>query len=195
MIAKEHNLYHIIMINIIFIKGTKQSFVDFINRGLKGCNSKVRISADMSGGQIADRLNGHGCPITMQSYQPIGCAENAPLDLWKLKNEADEELCLSFQLIDAHKDPTPFLRYINDMDGIVLYAYGFDSPFYSSWYQYDGRKDEVSRKDASDDPKFEKYKEALKTQPDYNPNTVEAEAAYKVLEGYVQDFLKELDQD
>lgn len=34
--------------NIIFIKGSKQSIVNFINRGLKGCNSKVRVSAGMS---------------------------------------------------------------------------------------------------------------------------------------------------
>lgn len=40
------------MTNIVFIKGAKQSIVDFINRGLKGCKSKVRISADMSGEQI-----------------------------------------------------------------------------------------------------------------------------------------------
>ena len=59
------------MTNIVFIKGAKQSIVDFINRGLKGCKSKVRISADMTGGQIVDRLNGHGCPISMQSYLPI----------------------------------------------------------------------------------------------------------------------------
>ena len=59
------------MTNIVFIKGAKQSVVDFINRGLKGCKSKVRISADMSGEQIADLLNSHGCPITMHSYLPM----------------------------------------------------------------------------------------------------------------------------
>lgn len=76
---KNNNMANFVF-NHIFIKGTKQSIVDFINRGLKGCNSKVRISADLSGEQIADRLNGHGCPITMQSYQPIGISENAPLE-------------------------------------------------------------------------------------------------------------------
>lgn len=31
----------------IFFKGKKQSVVDFINRGLVGCGSKVRVSAGM----------------------------------------------------------------------------------------------------------------------------------------------------
>jgi len=164
------------MTNIIFIKGTKQSIVDFINRGLKGCKSKVRISAAMFGGQIADRLNGHGCPITMHSYLPVEESKITPLDLWKFKCETKEELCLMFQLIDAQDHPTAFLRYINDMDGITVYAYGFDSPFYSTWYQYNGRKDEEVRKVVAEDPK-----------------TADADASYKVLEGFLQDFLKELD--
>ena len=41
--------------NIIFIKGSKQTIVDFINRGLVGCSSKVRVSAGMSGAEIAGR--------------------------------------------------------------------------------------------------------------------------------------------
>jgi len=293
------------MTNIIFIKGSKQSIVDFINRGLKGCNSKVRISADMSGEQIADRLNGHGCPIAMRSYLPMpatfynydttygllcfctwyqcgchqnadnydpqlaharwqeihdylqahperytgdetgnyeyadfdkalkvlhpeliepyrkykrgyynavsyqrrkygvegweewglkhyGCPRSVPLDMWKLKHETEDELCLSFQAIDALSYPIAFLKFINGFEGITVYAYGFDDCIYPSWYQYNGRKEEVVWKDVPEDPKFEEYKEALKYQPDYNPNTVYAEAEYKVLEGYVQDFRKEL---
>ena len=173
---KNNNMANFVF-NHIFIKGTKQSIVDFINRGLKGCNSKVRISADLSGEQIADRLNGHGCPINMQSYQSIGISENAPLDLWKVRYKTDEGLCLSFQLIDAFEDPTPFLRYINGFDGITVYAYGFDSPFYSSWYQYNGQKNEVLKQNV-----MEKL------------NATDSEATYKILEGYVQDFLKELDK-
>lgn len=293
--------------NIIFIKGSKQSIVDFINRGLKGCKSKVRISADMTGEQIADRLNGHGCPITMRSYLPMpatffhydttegplsfglwyqwgcrdnsddydqdlfharrqemydflkahperftadedgyyeytdydqalkdihselidayrkylhryacaasyqkrkygvigweewglkyyGCPESVPFDLWKLKCETKEELCLSFQAIDALDYPIAFLKFINGLDGITVYAYGFDDCTCPSWYQYNGRKDEVVWKDALEDPKFEEYKEVLKTQEDYNPNTVDSETEYKVLEGYVKNFLKELNE-
>ena len=294
------------MTNIIFIKGTKQSIVDFINRGLKGCNSKVRVSADMSGGQIADCLNGHGCPIAMRSYLPMpatfynydttagmfwfcewyeygchnnaddydsellharwqemydylkahperftadeegnyeyadfdkalkdlhpeliepyrkyqhgyynalsyhrhkygvegweewglkhyGCSYSVPLDLWQLKYETKEELCLSFQAIDALDYPVAFLKYINGFDGITVYAYGFDDCTCPSWYQYDGRKDDVVWKDAPEDPKYEEYKESLKTQPDYNPKTVESEAEYKVHEGYVHEFFEEFD--
>lgn len=299
------------MTNIIFIKGSKQSIVDFVNRGLNGCNSKVRISANMSGEQIADRLTDHGCPISMHSYLPIpatfcnydttagmfcfsewyeygcqnnadeynpdarerrwqelydylkahperftanendnylytdfdkalkelhpeliepyrkykrgyyraeayqlrkygvigwedwgikhyGCSYSVPMDLWRVKCETKECLCLSFQLIDAPDYPVSFLRYLNGLEGITVYAYGFaplDAHLYPSWYQYNGRKDKVVWKDVSEDPKFEEYKESLKPQPDYNPNTVDAEAEYKVLEGYVQDFLQDLDTE
>ena len=295
------------MTNIIFIKGTKQSIVDFINCGLKGCNSKVRMSADMSGGQIADRLNGHGWPLAMRSYLPMpatfcnydttegmmcfcewyeygcrnnaynydpeltharwqeiydylkahpecftadengnyeyadfdkalkelhpeliesyrkyehnyhraesyqrhkygvvgwedwglkhyGCPESVPLDIWKLKYETKEELCLSFEAIDALDYPIAFLKFINGFEGITVYAYGFDNCTCPSWYQYNGHKDEVVWKDVPEDPKFEEYKEELKNQPDYNPKIVDAEAEYKVLEGYVQEFLQELDK-
>ena len=58
-------------INIIFIRGSKQSIVDFFNRGLKGCKSSVRVTTDMSAAKIADRLIEPGCPISMHSYLPM----------------------------------------------------------------------------------------------------------------------------
>ena len=163
--------------NHIFIAGSKLAVVDFVNRGLKGCNSQVRMSVDMSGEQMADCLNGHGCPITMSSYLPVERSENAPLDLWEVWYETDECLCLSFQLINTLEDPTPFLRYIHGFDGISIYAYGFDSPFYSSWYQYNGQKDEVIKKNVMEELKI-----------------TDSDATYKVLEGYVKNFLKELNE-
>ena len=87
------------------------------------------------------------------------------------------------------------MRYINGLDGITVYAYGFNSPAYQPWYQYNGRTDELIEKDVLTDPKFEQYKEALKQQADYNPKTVYAEASYKVLEGYLQDFRKEVNEE
>ena len=277
--------------NIIFIKGSKQSIVDFINRGLKGCKSKVRISADMSGEQISDRLNGHGCPITMHAYLPMpatffhyhttegplsfglwyqwgcrdnsddydqdlfharrqemydflkahperftadedgnyeytdydqalkdihselidayrkylhryacaasyqkrkygvvgweewgmkhyGCPVSVPLDLWKLKCETKEELCLSFQLIDPLDYPISFLKFINSFEGIAVYAYGFSEYYCPSWFQYNGQKDELVWKGDDEDSTL----------------LADSEASYKVLEGYVKDFLRELDE-
>jgi hypothetical protein len=295
------------MWNIIFIKGTKQSIVDFFNRGLKGCKSTVRVSADMSGGQIADRLIEPGCPISMNSYLPMpqtylnydtsdepwgfcdwyevgccnnagdydlelmnvrkqeiydylqahperftadetgsyeladfdralktihpeliepyrkyrrgyyqaaayqqrkygvvgweewrikhyGCPYNEPLDVWKVEYETKECLCLSSQIYTTMR-PIAFMRYINGLDGITVYAYGFNSPGYQPWYQYNGQTDELTEKDVLTDPRFEQYKEALKQQADYNPKTVDAEASYKVLEGYLQDFRKEVNEE
>ena len=57
--------------NIIFIKGSKQSIVDFINRGLKGSKVRNRVSELMSSAEIVNRLNDHGYPISMTSYIPM----------------------------------------------------------------------------------------------------------------------------
>lgn len=293
------------MTNIVFIKGAKHSVVDFINRGLKGCTSKVRISADMTGEQIVDHLNGHGCPITMHSYLPMpatflhydtingpscfsewyqwgksgkthdydpeqihargqemydylkvhperftanedgnyeytdfdqalreihpelieayrkykhqchsaasyqkrkygvvgweewglkyyGCPESVPMDIWKVKHETGKELCLSFQLIDPLDYPISFLKYLNSINGITIYAYGFDYETYPSWFQYNGLKNELVMNDVSENKRFEEYKNAYGNQPDYNPKIADPEAAYKVLENYVQAFLKNI---
>ena len=292
--------------NIIFIKGAKQSVVDFINRGLKGCKSKVRISANLSGEQIADRLNGHDCSIDMNSYLPIpatflhydttngplsfcewyalgcldysdnfdkdmyhtrwqeindylkahperftadedeeysaadldkalkeihpelfdayrkyihryycaasyqkrkygvvgwedwgmehyGCPASVPMNQWKVKNETQEELCLSFELIDTLDYPISFLKYINGIDGIAVFAYGFEENSIPSWYHYDGQKDEVVwKEEAEEDLKFTEYLEAYKKQAESNPRMANSEALYKMLEDYVREFKKNM---
>ena len=115
------------------------------------------------------------------------------MDLWKLKCETEEELCLSFQLIDPLDYPISFLKYLNSINGITIYAYGFDYETYPSWFQYNGQKEELDWKEIEEDPKYEEYLEAYKKQPDYNQKIADYEASYKVREGYVQDFLNELD--
>lgn len=57
--------------NKIFVKGTKQSVVDFLNRGLKGNKAKERVSLKMTGEEIASFLNGLECPLMMESYFPM----------------------------------------------------------------------------------------------------------------------------
>lgn len=197
----------------IFFKGKKQAVVNFLNRGLKG----ERVSVQMNGEQIVKLLNDlkeNG--IGMESYVPLpeidihdkeqliagtnwcyehyGCRGPMPFDKWQLLYDQDDMLCLITLLETPAAAPIPFLKFINGLDGITVYAYGFDDCTCPSWYQYNGRKDEVVWKDALEDPKFEEYKEVLKTQEDYNPNTVDSETEYKVLEGYVKDLLKELNE-
>ena len=110
------------------------------------------------------------------SKEHNGCPESVPLDLWKLKCETEEELCLSFQLIDPLDYPISFLKYLNSINGVTVYAYGFDYETYPSWYQYNGLKDELVWKGDDEDSTL----------------LADSEASYKVLEGYVKEFLKEL---
>ena len=56
--------------NHIYINGSKQAIVDFLNRGLKGAKAKERLSANMSGEEMVALMNGLKQPLSMGSFFP-----------------------------------------------------------------------------------------------------------------------------
>ena len=288
--------------NFIFIKGSKQSIVDFINRGLEGSRVKKRVSDSMSGAEIVNRLNDHGYPISMTSYIPMprtyltydttntvkdfyswyvegmgpydmidchisharqkelddfidsrkdvfgevlyeipcynhamkllhpelkdayrlyrhnyyqaksyqkhkygiigwldwcrtnyGCTWPAPFDVWRLYKETGDNLCLAIEMNVCALIPDVFLRYMNSIDGLTVYAYGNDNEDYDFWYQFNGQNNEITKKNPWKDRNYKKYrKEFEKTEEDESYQ--EYSAVGKVMTGYVKDFLKELDE-
>ena len=56
--------------NHIYIAGSKQAIVDFLNKGLKGNKVKERVSLNMSGEEIVALMNGLEQPLSMGSYFP-----------------------------------------------------------------------------------------------------------------------------
>ena len=287
--------------NIIFIKGSKQSVVDFINRGLKGSKVRNRVSELMSGAEIVNRLNGHGYPISMTSYIPMprtyltydttnsvksfyswyvegmgpydmidscisharqkelddfidshkdafdeqlygipcynhamellhpelkeayrlyrnsyyqarsyqkrkygiigwldwcranyGCIWPAPFDIWHLYRETENSLCLVIEINSSALVPDVFLRYLNSIDGLTVYAYGNDNEDYDFWYQFNGQNNEITKKNPWKDRNYKKYrKEFEKAEEDEGYQ--ESSAVGKVMTGYVRHFLKALD--
>ena len=287
--------------NFIFIKGSKQSIVDFINRGLEGSRVKKRVSDSLSGAEIVNRLNDHGYPISMTSYIPMprtyltydttnavksfyswyvegmgpydmidsrisharqkevddfidahkdvfgeelygipcynhsmkllhpelkdayrlyrqnyyqaksyqkrkygiiglldwcrtnyGCTWPAPFDVWRLYKEMEDSLCLAIEMNVCALIPDVFLRYMNSIDGLTVYAYGNDSEEYEFWYQFNGQNNEITKKNPWKDRNYKKYlKEFEKAEEDKGYQ--EYSAVCKVMTGYVRHFLKALD--
>ena len=56
--------------NHIYIAGSKQAIVDFLNKGLKNDKVKKRVSIYMSGEEIVALINGMERPLSMGSYFP-----------------------------------------------------------------------------------------------------------------------------
>ena len=289
--------------NIIFIKGSKQTIVDFINRGLKGSKVRNRVSESMSGAEIVNRLNGHGYPISMTSYIPMprtyltydttnavkcfyswyvegmgpydmidchisharqkelddfidshkdmfseqlygipcynhamkllhselkeayrlyrhnyyqaksyqkhkygiigwldwcrtnyGCTWPAPFDVWRLYLETKDSLCLVIEMNVSALIPDVFLRYLNSIDRLTVYAYGNDNEDYDFWYQFNGQNNEFTRKNPWKDRNYRKYLKEFQNAEDSDTYHPEYNAVCKVMAGYVKNFLKELNE-
>ena len=163
--------------NIIFIKGSKQSIVDFINRGLEGSRVKKRVSDSMSGAEIVNRLNDHGYPFSMTSYIPM------------------PRTYLTYDTTNTVKDF--YSWYVEGMGpyDITVDAYGFDNEEYEVWYQFNGQTDELIKKNPWKDRNYKKYrKEFEKAAAEEDEGYQEYFAVGKAMTGYVKDFLKELDE-
>ena len=193
----------------IFFKGKKQAVVDFLNRGLKG----ERVSVQMNGEQIVKLLNDlkeNG--IGMESYVPLpeidihdkeqliagtnwcyehyGCRGPMPFDKWQLLYDQDDMLCLFTLLETPAATPIPFLKYINGLDDVMIYAFGCMPP--DGWtYLFHGRLQAVSLIDPYEDRLHVQYLQTLNPD-DYEESDMPIEAANRVQEFYMEQFEQEL---
>ena len=183
--------------------------MDFLNRGLKG----ERVSVQMNGEQIVDLLNGlkeNG--IGMESYVPLpeidihdkeqliagtnwcyehyGCRGPMPFDKWQLLYDQDDMLCLFTLLETPAAAPIPFLKYINGLDNVTVYAFGSMPP--DGWtYLFHGRLQAVSLIDPYQDRLHAQYLQTLNPD-DYEESDMPIEAANMVQEFYMEAFEEEL---
>lgn len=197
----------------IFFKGKKQSVVDFLNRGLQGSSVAERVSVQMSGEQIVKLLNDlkeNG--IGMESYVPLpeidihdneqhiagtnwcyehyGCRGPMPFDKWQLLYDQDDMLCLITLLETPEAAPIPFLKYINGLDNVTVYAFGCLPP--DGWtYLFHGRLQAVSLIDPYQDRLHAQYLQTLNPD-DYEESDMPIEAANMVQEFYMEAFEEEL---
>jgi hypothetical protein len=122
-----------------------------------------------------------------------GCTWPAPFDVWRLYKETGDNLCLAIEMNVSELIPDVFLRYMNSIDGLTVYAYGNDNEEYEFWYQFNGQNNEITKKNPWKDRNYKKYrKEFEKAEEDEGYQ--EYSAVGKVMTGYVKDFLRELNE-
>ena len=183
--------------------------MDFLNRGLKG----ERVSVQMNGEQIVKLLNDlkeNG--IGMESYVPLpeidihdkeqlidgtnwcyehyGCRGPMPFDKWQLLYDQDDMLCIFTLLETLEAAPIPFLKHINGLDDVTVYAFGSMPP--DGWtYLFLGRLQAVSLIDPYEDRLHAQYLQTLNPD-DYEESDMSIEAANMVQEFYMEAFEEEL---
>ena len=196
-----------------FFKGKKQAVVDFLNRGLQGSSVAKHVSVQMNGEQIVKLLNDlEENGIDMESYVPLpeidihdkeqliagtnwcyehyGCRGPIPVDKWQLLYDRDDMLCLITLLETPAPSPIPFLKYINGLDNVTVYAFGCLPP--DGWpYLFPGRLQAVSLIDPYQDRLHAQYLQTLNPD-DYEESDMPIEAANMVQEFYMEAFEAEL---
>ena len=199
----------------VFFKGKKPAVVEFLNRGLQGAAVAERVSAEMSGEQIVQLLNDLKEAIGMDSYLPLpdidihdaaqlkegiawcdrhyGCRGPQPFHEWQLLYDRDDYLCI-FALLDTQEaPPIPFLKQINGLDDVTVYAFGSMPP--DGWtYLFHGRLQALSLIDPYKDRLHEQYKQTLNPD-DYEELDLQIEAANMVREHYMDTFTDELTKE
>ena len=199
----------------VFFKGKKPAVVEFLNRGLQGAAVAERVSAEMSGEEIVQLLNGLKEEIGMDSYVPqpdidihdaaqlkegiawcdrhYGCRGPQPFHEWQLLYDRDDCLCI-FALLDTQEaPPIPFLNQINGLDDVTVYAFGSMPP--DGWtYLFHGRLQALSLIDPYKDRLHEQYKQTLNPD-DYEELDLQIEAANMVQEHYMDTFSDELTKE
>ena len=96
-----------------------------------------------------------------------GCTWPAPFDVWRLYKETGDNLCLAIEMNVCALIPDVFLRYMNSIDGLTVYAYGNDNEEYEFWYQFNGQNNEITKKNPWKDRNYKKYlKEFEKAEED-----------------------------
>ena len=196
-----------------FFKGKKQAVVDFLNRGLQGSSVAKHVTVQMNGEQIVKLLNDlEENGIDMESYVPLpeidihdkeqliagtnwcyehyGCRGPIPFDKWQLLYDRDDMLCLITLLETPAPSPIPFLKYINGLDNVTVYAFGCLPP--DGWpYLFHGRLQAVSLIDPYQDRLHAQYLQTLNPD-DYEESDMPIEAANMVQEFYMEAFEAEL---
>ena len=196
-----------------FFKGKKQAVVDFLNRGLQGSSVAKHVSVQMNGEQIVKLLNDlEENGIDMEPYVPLpeidihdkeqliagtnwcyehyGCRGPIPFDKWQLLYDRHDMLCLITLLETPAPSPIPFLKYINGLDNVTVYAFGCLPP--DGWpYLFHGRLQAVSLIDPYQDRLHAQYLQTLNPD-DYEESDMPIEAANMVQEFYMEAFEAEL---
>ena len=122
-----------------------------------------------------------------------GCKWDEKLENWELKYERDDSIVLSAQMETPWSVPIAFIEYINQIEGITIYAYGGEA--FAYFFSYNGRTGKVVWKDPDKDRRYARFKKAYEESDDYDADWAPYAIADMIIADYIEAFKVELEKE
>jgi hypothetical protein len=122
-----------------------------------------------------------------------GCKWDEKFENWELKRERDDSIVLSAQMETPWAVPMAFIEYINQIEGVTIYAYGGKT--FSYFFSYNGRTGKVVWKDPDKDSRYDRFKKDYEKSEDYDSEWAPYAIADMIIVDYVETFKAELEKE
>ena len=97
----------------------------------------------------------------------------AAFERWKCLKDADGSLCLSSEVESPWAPPITFFEYMNNLDGITIYAYGMEACYWG--YMWNGRTLEDAEINPDKDSRYEQMLQEYADEKGVDLNSYEAQ--------------------
>ena len=122
-----------------------------------------------------------------------GCKWDEKLENWELICECDDSIVLSAQMETPWSVPMAFIEYINQIEGITIYAYGGET--FAYFFSFNGRTGEQVWKDPDKDGRYDRFKKAYEKSEDYDSDWAPYAIADMIIVDYIEAFKAELEKE
>ena len=122
-----------------------------------------------------------------------GCKWDEKLDNWELQCEREDFIVLSARIETPWSVPMAFIEYINQIEGITVYAYGGET--FAYFFSYNGKTDKQVWKDPDKDHRYGRFKKAYENSEDYDPDWAPYAIAEMIIANYTEAFKAELEKE
>ena len=122
-----------------------------------------------------------------------GCKWDEKLENWELINERHDSLILSAQIETPWSVPMAFIEYINQIEGVTIYAYGGEA--FAYFFSYNGRTGKQVWKDPEKDSRYDRFKKAYENSEDYDSDWAPYAIADMIIVDYLEAFKAELEKE
>ena len=122
-----------------------------------------------------------------------GCKWDEKLENWKLISEREDSIVLSAQMETPWSVPMAFIEYINQIEGITVYAYGGET--FSYFFSYNGRTGKQVWKNPDKDRRYGRFKKAYENSEDYDAEWAPYAIADMIIANYTDAFKAELEKE
>ena len=122
-----------------------------------------------------------------------GCKWDEKLENWELQCEREDTIVLSAQMETPWAVPMAFIEYINQIEGITIYAYGGEA--FAYFFSYNGRTGKGVWKDPDKDRRYGKFKKAYEESEDYDSEWAPYAIADMIIADYIEAFKAKLEKE